>query len=201
MIDSRPSYGFLMALRVGNCEEKDFISILGMTEAFVLRRHICKARSSEIETVFARLCGIDPSDPIPEVTNVFKEYSPSNDKFRSDFSSFAFTANLIDRARYCLEQFELKKHRNTGELKVSGAGEVHVEHIIPKNVPHGSGRSHRARACRLAAPLGGGVAGPSDSARSTRTSALHGPPSDGERLRRYPRQRREARQSPARAAR
>jgi len=44
MIKSTQIYGYLMHLRVGGCDEKQFLEILNLTEAFVLRRHICKER-------------------------------------------------------------------------------------------------------------------------------------------------------------
>ena len=40
---------------------------------------------------------------------------------------------MIERARYCLEQFEaaLNEHGKYSELLVAGPDNVHVEHIIP----------------------------------------------------------------------
>ena len=107
------SYGFLMALRSGGCSDEDFAKVLALTETFLLRRHICRERSNENETLFARMCGIDKSNLLPEAIDEFRRLCPHDDRFRHEFANFDFSANLIDRARYCLEQFELNEHGKT----------------------------------------------------------------------------------------
>src|SRR5690606_13278029 len=59
MIKSIQTYGFLMALRTQNCSDNDFEEILRLLEGFLLRRHICRERSNDNETLFGRLCGVD----------------------------------------------------------------------------------------------------------------------------------------------
>ena len=125
------SYGFLMALRAGRCSDEHFAKVLALTEAFLLRRHICRERANENETLFAKMCGIGESNPLPEVADAFRRLCPANNKFRHEFANFDFSSNLIERARYCLEQFELNKHGKYSELLVAGPASVHVEHIIP----------------------------------------------------------------------
>jgi hypothetical protein len=60
--------------------------------------------------------------------------SPSDEKFRIAFSSTHYPSGLIDRARYCLERFELDLHGEHEELHVLGPDSVHVEHIIPQKI-------------------------------------------------------------------
>jgi len=134
MIKAVQTYGFLMHLRVGGCSEKHFREILKLTESFVLRRHVCRERSNETEALFARLCGVNPANPIQATQEAYKSLCPSDDKFRDEFASANFTANLIERARYCLEQIEMHKHGAHDELQVLGADDVHVEHIIPQKI-------------------------------------------------------------------
>lgn len=134
MIKSLQSYGFLMALRVGGCSDGDYVEVLRLTEAFLLRRHICRKRSNENERLFARLCGVNCKSPIGEVRSAYREFSPNDESFRNDFATFDFTANLIDRARYCLEQFETTNHGQHSEMFVGGTDTVHVEHIIPQKI-------------------------------------------------------------------
>ena len=134
MIKSVQTYGFLMSLRAGGCSDHDFTDVLRLTEAFLLRRHVCRERANENETVFARLCGVDPKEPVPTVREAFREYCPSDDKFREEFATGSFPAGLIDRARYFLEQIELHKHGKYPELLVAGPDAVHVEHIIPQKI-------------------------------------------------------------------
>jgi hypothetical protein len=131
MIKSLQTYGFLMALRVGGCSDDNFVRVLKLTEAFLMRRHICRERSNDNERLFARLCGVDCATPLTEVTEEYRRLCPPDERFKHDFANFDFASNLIDRARYCLEQFELNRHGAHLELVVSGPDNVHVEHIIP----------------------------------------------------------------------
>ena len=125
------SYGFLMALCAGGCSDENFAKVLALTEAFLLRRHICRERSNENDTLFARMCGINKSNPLPEVIDAFRRLCPTDEKFRHEFANFDFRSSLVERARYCLEQFELNEHGKQLELLVAGPDSVHVEHIIP----------------------------------------------------------------------
>lgn len=134
MIKAQQTYGFLMVLRVGGCSDSIFIEVLRLTESLLIRRHICRERSNENETAFARLCGVDCANPLPEVIATFRALSPNDEKFRYSFSSFEFTANLIERARYCLEQLESQTQGKHVELIVGGPDLVHVEHIIPQKI-------------------------------------------------------------------
>lgn len=134
MIKAVQTYGFLMHLRVGGCKDQRFREVLQLTENFVLRRHICRERSNDTEALFARMCEIKAADPIEQTKKAYAELCPSNDKFREEFASATFPANLIDRARYCLERIELEQHGDHAELQVLGAEDVHVEHIIPQKI-------------------------------------------------------------------
>jgi hypothetical protein len=134
MIKSLQTYGFLMALRAGGCSDNSFVDVLKLTEALVLRRHICRERTNETERLFARLSGINCTNPLSEVIEEFRRFCPSDERFEHDFSGFDFTSNLIERARYCLEQFELTRQGEHLELLISGPDTVHVEHIIPLKI-------------------------------------------------------------------
>lgn len=134
MIKSAQTYGFLMHLRVGGTPIKVFMEVLKLTESFVLRRHVCKERANETEALFARLCTTDPANPIPAVKAAYREACPSDEKFRDEFAAANFTPNIIDRARYCLEQIELRSLGSYDELQVLGSEAVHVEHIIPQKI-------------------------------------------------------------------
>lgn len=134
MIKSAQTYGFLMHLRVAGVAPKVFVEVLKMTESFVLRRHVCKERANETEALFARLCSVDPLDPVADVKAAYREASPSDEKFRDDFAAINFTPNIIDRARYCLEQIEIRSLGKYEELQVLGSEAVHVEHIIPQKI-------------------------------------------------------------------
>ncbi len=134
MIKAIQTYGFLTALRVGGCDDSIFRKVLQLTQSFLLRRHICRERANDNETLFARLCGVDPLNPLDAVVEEFRRYCPSDEKFMHEFARFEFTSALIERARYCLEQFEQRRQGKHLELIVGGADIVHVEHIIPQKI-------------------------------------------------------------------
>ena len=134
LIRAQPSYGFLMALRSTGCNDKTFEEVLRLTETFLLRRHTTRERTNENESVFAQLCAADPKDPMPEVSARYKEYCPSDERFRQEFAVALYPSRLIDRARYCLEQFELASQGTHPELLPGGPDIVHIEHIIPQKI-------------------------------------------------------------------
>ena len=134
MINATQTYGFLMHLRTGGVDDKIFIEILKLTENFILRRHVCKERSNETETLFAKICSIDSMKPLSETKAAYRDACPSDEKFRDEFANASFTSNIIDRARYCLEEIELSKHGRHSELQILGPDSVHVEHIIPQKI-------------------------------------------------------------------
>lgn len=134
MIKAVQTYGFLMHLRVGRCTKQHFREVLKLTESFVLRRHICRERSNETEALFAKLCTVRTTDPVQAIREAYRELCPTDEKFREEFAAASFTSNVVDRARYCLEQVELSKHGDYAELHVLGAEDVHVEHIIPQKI-------------------------------------------------------------------
>ena len=134
LIRAQPSYGFLMSLRASSCGDKDFIEVLRLTEAFLLRRHTTRERTNDNETVFAQLCGVDPKSSLEEIRKTYREYYPSDERFRQEFAAATFPSRLMDRARYCLEQFELALQGGHTELLPAGPDAVHVEHIIPQKI-------------------------------------------------------------------
>ena len=134
MIKAVQTYGFLTHLRVGGCSDKDFRHILKLTESFVLRRHVCRERANETEALFARLCANDPKSSVQFTRDAYRELCPSDEKFKEEFAGAHFSANLIDRARYCLEQIEIAEHGDHDELQVLGADDVHIEHIMPQKI-------------------------------------------------------------------
>lgn len=134
LIKAVQSYGFLMSLRVRGCNDKNFEKVLKMTEALILRRHICKDRSNETEQLFGKLCGLNPDSPLQELSIQFREFSPPDERFKEDFANTRFNGRLADRARYCLEQFEMMEQGKHVEMLIAPSSDVHLEHIIPKQI-------------------------------------------------------------------
>ena len=133
LIKAAQSFGFLMRIRVEGLEDKQFIAVLKMTENLMLRRHICRERTNETESLFANLCGFDSVNAVAETKKAYRQSCPSDEKFKTHFADADFSAN-IERARYCLEQIEMTRHGKHSELQVLGPDEVHVEHIIPQKI-------------------------------------------------------------------
>ncbi|MHC4880583.1 MAG: DUF262 domain-containing protein [Planctomycetota bacterium] len=133
-IKSMQTYGFLMYLRVSGCDDKQFQRILKLTESFMLRQHICRKRSSENETVFAKLCDVDAKSADAGTREIYRQFVAGDERFQEEFAQTTFKPGVIDRARYCLEQFELARHGEWSELQVSGTDLVEVEHIVPKKI-------------------------------------------------------------------
>ncbi|UXI66154.1 DUF262 domain-containing protein [Tahibacter amnicola] len=134
MIRAYQTYGFLMHLRVGGCNDKDFLEILRLTESLMLRRQVCRERSNENDWLFGSLCTVDPQKPVEETRLKYREACPSDEKFEAEFASTSYNPNLMDRARYCLERIELNLHGEHEELDLLGPDAVHVEHIIPQKI-------------------------------------------------------------------
>lgn len=134
LIRAQQSYGFLMSLKAGGCTDKEFEEVLRLTEIFLLRRHITRERGNENEAVFARLCATTGDNPTQEVRALYHEYCPNDQKFRQEFAAAVFPSQLMERARYCLEQFEIAKQGTHLELLPGGPDIVHVEHIIPQRI-------------------------------------------------------------------
>ena len=134
LIRAQQSYGFLMSLKADGCSDKEFEEVLRLTEIFLLRRHITRERGNENEAVFAKLCATARNNPTREVRVLYHEYCPSDQKFRQEFATAVFPSQLMERARYCLEQFEIAKQGKHLELLPGGPDIVHVEHIIPQKI-------------------------------------------------------------------
>lgn len=134
LVRAQPSYGFLMSLKASGCNDKDFAEVLRLTEAFMLRRHTTRERTGENETVFAQLCGVSGPEPADTVRTVYRDYYPSDERFRQEFAATLFPSRLMDRARYCLEQLELALQGAHTELLPGGPDIVHIEHIIPQKI-------------------------------------------------------------------
>ncbi len=134
LIKSQQSYGFLMNLRTRGCSDQNFEVVLRLLESFMMRRHICRERTGENETVFAKLCTVDITNPLEEVKKTLREYYPNDAKFKEEFTAANFNSALIDRARYCLEQIEINGHGEFEELVPLGPDAIQVEHIIPQKI-------------------------------------------------------------------
>ena len=132
-VQSIPSYTFLLCLFAKKIDAKDIIVILKDIEAFMLRRHICEYRTSELDDIFSKLTTVKRKDIIKSVKNVLSRQIPDDEEFEGKFFKHNFKKDG-DRAKYILEQFEYDFTGNTLELLISSGKEVHLEHIIPQTI-------------------------------------------------------------------
>ena len=133
MIKSLQTYGFLMHLQVGGCDSADFETILRLTEALMVRRHTCRERSNENETLFARLCSVDATNPVPNVIAEFRPYSPPRPISGSVFQGNT-TQTLSTERGTAWSSSSISARETFSELIVGGTDSVHVEHIIPQKI-------------------------------------------------------------------
>ena len=113
-------------------DEKAQIRLLKSLEAFMMRRHICEKRSTELETIFAGLTSVSDEGYENAVLSVLREHTPDDEEFESSFATFPFVPAVISRARYALETFEYSAISHKNEYYLADPDELELEHIIPK---------------------------------------------------------------------
>ncbi|WP_416768877.1 DUF262 domain-containing protein [Sulfurimonas sp. ST-25] len=135
---SMPSYIFLMNLLGREYSDSQKVAVLKTIETFMLRRHICEARTGEHDDIFAKLNRIFDEDTEitveEQVKNKLEPHLPADSLFKANFPTQKFKGKLRARAKYILEQLEYEMSGNTGEFTISSSSEVHLEHIIPETI-------------------------------------------------------------------
>jgi uncharacterized protein with ParB-like and HNH nuclease domain len=133
-IESFPSYTFLLYLFQQDIDEKNMINILKIIGNFMLRRHICEYRTSELDDIFPKLTDLKISQNILiELKKRLNTYFPGNTEFEEKLFNHSFKGNE-DRAKYVLEQFEYNLISDQGEYVINSGNDVHLEHIIPQTI-------------------------------------------------------------------
>lgn len=132
-IASIPTYTFLLSLFQRNIDDKTAIKILKVIEPFMLRRHICKSRTAELDDIFSKLTNVGKDNIVGKIKKQLKKHFPENEVFGEKLANHSFKGNA-DRAKYMLEQFEYDLIVDQGEYVINSGNEVHLEHIIPKTI-------------------------------------------------------------------
>jgi uncharacterized protein with ParB-like and HNH nuclease domain len=133
-IKSTPSYTFLLNLFQRNISNKEKIEILKLIKTFMLRRHICEYRTSELDDIFSRLVRIDNINIVENVKKRLSDDLPDDEQFKEKFSISKYNSSLENRAKYILEEIEYKITNSQGEYKIEGGNDVHLEHVIPQTI-------------------------------------------------------------------
>ncbi|MFA5026677.1 MAG: DUF262 domain-containing HNH endonuclease family protein [Candidatus Methylomirabilota bacterium] len=132
-IEARPAFTFLLDLFQRKISEADAIEIIRLIETFMLRRHICEYRTSELDDIFSRLVKISDENIAQNVKDALKEELPSNVEFFEKFQKARFKG-LEDRAKAILEKVEYYLIKDRGEYSLKSGNDVHLEHIIPLTI-------------------------------------------------------------------
>ncbi|GAB3328202.1 DUF262 and DUF1524 domain-containing protein [Marivirga atlantica] len=134
-IKSFPTYIFLMRFLQTDKPIQEKLLVLNLILILMLRRHICRRRTSENDIIFARILRIkDDSNFIETLKTEFLRYLPNDDEFENNFPKHEFKNSLRDRAKYILREINYKKTGQTGEVTINSGRDVQLEHIIPQNI-------------------------------------------------------------------
>lgn len=132
-IGSKPSFIFLLNLFQRKLSINTNIDILQLIETFMLYRNICKARTGELDSIFAQLVNVSDNDILNNVRNQLRKDFPNEEDFSKNLITHDFKAKE-NRARYILTEIENKFNNNQEETNLNDANSVHIEHIIPKTL-------------------------------------------------------------------
>lgn len=133
-IDALPSYIYLMNLLSRNLDKKEVRRILRLIEILMVRRHICKSRTGELDDLFSKLVDIKDENLYLSVSIYLKKHLPTDEEFFEKLQKFEFKGKLIDRIKYILEEIEYYIIENKNEFLINIGEDVHLEHIIPQEI-------------------------------------------------------------------
>jgi len=128
-----PSYSFLLNAFQRRISDEQKLKIVGAVETFMMRSHICKMRTSDLDDIFPRLVNLPIENIVKHVKQRLQEDLPGDEEFNQKFATYNFRAN-DERAKYALECFEYRAIGDQGEYTINSGNEVHLEHIIPKTI-------------------------------------------------------------------
>ena len=134
-IQSFPTYIFLMFFLQKDIPKGGGLAVLKMLEAFMLRRHICKERTSQNDDIFSNLLRVrDDTDYVSSIKSTLAEFFPDDLDFQDSLPKHDFDGRQINRAKYVLTKIEYYKTNNKGEYLVNDGQDVQLEHIIPEKI-------------------------------------------------------------------
>jgi len=132
-IEATPAYTFLLYLFEKQVDNKEIIKILSMLKTFLLRRQICEYRTAELDTIFAKLSGLDRDNIVNNLKSFLLKELPKDEQFKESFENYIFKGN-DRRTKYILAQFENYFTGDTGEKIINLEEDVELEHIIPQTI-------------------------------------------------------------------
>ena len=132
-IESMPAYTFLIHVFQQGIADEEILKILDLIETFILRRQVCEYRTSELDDIFPKLCGLPKNDLAEGVKIELSEHLPDDSEFRDKILSFN-NKGAEERAKHVLSRMEYYLQGNSEETDIRSGTEVHLEHIIPQKI-------------------------------------------------------------------
>jgi uncharacterized protein with ParB-like and HNH nuclease domain len=130
-IEATTSYTVILKLLLDDMPPKEIIKIIKLLQAFSLRISICKASTSDMESVYLEAINNYKSkdNPVNFIKDLFKKNSPNDIEFQNNFKKNNFRQN--DQTKYILECLEDERTNETKEKILCDRTQVHIEHIMP----------------------------------------------------------------------
>jgi len=133
-IEATTSYPLLLKCLSNKIEKEDLIRILEAIEVFTLRRSICNLSTRDIDRIYNHLAleAFTKEYPVLYIIDYLRKRAPTDNEFFLNFQNRDFTRST--QTKYILERIENMLTNNTKEKTISTNRDVHIEHIMPKEI-------------------------------------------------------------------
>lgn len=133
-IEATTCYPLLIKCITMDLNTEQILKILKAVEIFTLRRSICNISTRDIDRIYNHLAleSFQKDDPAAYVVEYLKKRTPSDTEFYLNFQNRVFNRSNI--TKYILEVIEDAVTNNTGEKMISNRTDVHIEHIMPREL-------------------------------------------------------------------
>ncbi|MGN7298109.1 DUF262 domain-containing protein [Ferdinandcohnia sp. SAFN-114] len=133
-IEATTSYTLLLKCLSEGLQKEDLLKVLEATEIFTLRRSICNISTRDIDRIYNHLAleAFKQDSPVSYIIEYLRKRTPSDTEFYLNFQSRDFTRSA--QTKYILEMIENELTNNTKEKMISTRTDVHIEHIMPREL-------------------------------------------------------------------
>lgn len=133
-IEATTSYPLLLKCLSEKLNKGQLIHILEAIEVFTLRRSICNLSTRDIDRIYNHLAleAFTREKPDSYIVEYLKKRAPTDNEFYLKFQNRDFSRNA--QTKYILEMIENELTNNTKEKMISVRTDVHIEHIMPREI-------------------------------------------------------------------
>jgi len=133
-IEATTCYPLLLKCLSNKLERSQLVPILDAIEVFTLRRSICNISTRDIDRIYNHLAleAFSKEDPAAYIVGYLKKRAPTDNEFYSSFQKRDFCRT--PQTKYILENIENVLTNNTREKLINTHTDVHVEHIMPRDI-------------------------------------------------------------------